>query len=83
MVINIFDNVLEASNVVKYIKTKFFRFMVLQKKSTQHATKNVYELVPLQDFTKSWTDEELYAKYGLTEDEIAFIESMIKPLVLD
>ena len=90
LVINIFDNVLEASNVVKYIKTKFFRFMVLQKKSTQHATKSVYEFVPLQDFTVNsdidWNksvadiDRQLYAKYGLSEEEVAFIEKMIKPM---
>jgi site-specific DNA-methyltransferase (adenine-specific) len=40
----------------------------------------MFQFVPLQNFTKSWTDEELYAKYGLTEEEIAFIESMIKPM---
>ena len=41
---------------------------------------STYSFVPLQDFSKPWTDEELYAKYGLTEEEIAFIESMIKPM---
>ena len=60
--------------------TKFFRFLVLLKKNTQHATKTVYSFVPTQDFSKPWTDEELYAKYGLTDDEIAFIDSMIKPM---
>jgi site-specific DNA-methyltransferase (adenine-specific) len=50
------------------------------KKVTQHTTSKVYEFVPLQDFSKPWTDEELYAKYGLTEEEIAFIESMIRPM---
>ena len=63
--------------------TKFFRFLVLLKKNTQHATKTVYEYVPQQDFMKSWTDEELYAKYNLTEDEISFIESMIRPMDLE
>ena len=42
--------------------------------------KKVYSFVPMQDFTQSWTDEKLYAKYGLTSDEIAFIESMIRPM---
>ena len=65
------------------MKTKFFRFLVLMKKNTQHATKAVYQLVPQQDFSKPWTDEELYAKYGLDEDEIAVIESMIKPMDLN
>lgn len=62
--------------------TKFFRFLVLLKKNTQHATKAVYEYVPIQDFSKPWTDAELYAKYDLSDEEIAFIESMIKPMDL-
>ena len=57
--------------------------MVLQKKNSQDAMRQVYELVPIQDFSKPWTDEELYAKYGLTNEEIEFIESMIKPMELD
>lgn len=69
-----------AENVVSYMRTRFFRFMVMLLKNSQHATAKVYALVPLQDFTKPWTDEELYAKYGLTQEEIAFIESMIKPM---
>lgn len=70
----------EAENICSYIKTRFFRFMVMYKKNTQHAVASVYSFVPLQDFSKPWTDEELYAKYKLTKDEIAFIESMIKPM---
>ena len=54
--------------------------MVSVKKKTQDAFAQVYEFVPLQDFTKPWTDEELYKKYNLTDDEIKFIESMIKPM---
>ena len=69
-----------TENVISYIKTRFFRFLVLLKKNTQHASSKVYSFVPLQDFSKSWSDEELYAKYGLTEEEIAFIESMIRPM---
>lgn len=73
----------EASNIISYIQTRFFRFMVLLLKNTQHATKSVYKLVPSQSFSKPWTDEELYAKYGLTEEEVAFIESMIRPMDLN
>lgn len=65
---------------MSYIKTKFFRFMVLLKKNTQDASKRVFSFVPMQDFSKAWTDEELYAKYGLTEEEIEFIENMIRPM---
>lgn len=73
----------EANNVISYIKTKFFRFFVSLKKVSQMASANVYSFVPLQDFSKPWTDEELYAKYGLTDEEINFIESMIKPMELE
>lgn len=72
----------EAQNVISYIKTKFFHFLLGLKKITQHTTQAVYEFVPMQDFSKPWTDEELYEKYGLTDDEIAFIENMIKPMEL-
>lgn len=80
LVIGPFKNQQICNNVITYITTRFFRFMVLLKKGTQNAAKNVYELVPQQDFSKPWTDEELYEKYGLTDKEIAFIESMIKPM---
>ena len=75
-----FDNKKTAENVISYIKTKFFRFLVLQIKSTQNATRKVYQFVPLQDFNETWTDEKLYKKYGLTQEEIDFIESMIRPM---
>ena len=75
-----FDLEASAKNVQTYIMTKFFRFMVYLVKVSQMAPAKVYELVPLQDFSKPWTDEELYQKYGLTEEEIAFIESMIRPM---
>lgn len=80
LVIGPFANKGICENVISYIKTKFFRFLVLQKKNTQNAAKGVYEFVPLQDFSRPWTDEELYKKYGLTDEEIAFIESMIRPM---
>ncbi len=70
----------EAENVVSYINTKFFHFMIGLKKITQHTTQKVYQFVPLQDFSHPWTDEMLYKKYNLTEEEIAFIESMIRPM---
>lgn len=70
----------ECFNIISYIKTRFFRYMVSIKKKTQDAPSSVYQFVPLQDFSKPWTDAELYVKYQLTQDEIAFIESMIKPM---
>ena len=83
LVIRIIEGISEGENIQSYMSTKFFRFLVLLKKNTQHATKSVYEYVPNQDFAKPWTDEELYAKYGLTDSEIDFIESMIKPMDLN
>lgn len=67
-------------NVMNYIKTKFFRFMVSLKKNAQHSNRGVYEFVPMQDFSKPWTDAELYAKYGLDEKEIAYIKSMVREM---
>lgn len=80
VVIGPYENEEITKNVISYINTKFFRFMVLLKKNTQHASSKVYSFVPLQDFSKPWTDAELYAKYGLDDKEIAFIESMIRPI---
>ena len=74
------ENKNEAENVISYMKTKFFRFLVLQLKNTQNSTGTTYSLVPIQDFNESWTDEKLYKKYNLTKEEIDFIESMIKPM---
>ncbi|MBL8180019.1 MAG: Eco57I restriction-modification methylase domain-containing protein [Blastocatellia bacterium] len=73
-----FANERECKNVVSYIATRLFRFLVLLHKPSQHATRVVYTFVPKQDFSKSWTDEELYAKYGISSDEISFIEKMIR-----
>lgn len=83
LVIGPFKDKTECDNVMSYIATKFFRFLVLLKKNSQNAAKGVYQLVPQQDFSKPWTDEELYKKYGITEDEIAFIDSMIRPMDLN
>ena len=69
----------EAINCSKYMQTKFFHLMVAFIKSTQNTMQKAYAVVPLQDFSIEWTDEKLYNKYGFNEEEIAFIESTIKP----
>jgi len=69
-----------AENVISYTQTKFFHFMLALVKITQNTMKKAYSFVPLQDFTEPWTDEKLYAKYDLTANEIAFIESMVRPM---
>ena len=73
LVIGPFANKERCENVMSYIQTKFFHFMLTLKKNTQDAPKRVYQFVPQQKFDKPWTDEELYEKYGLTEEEIAYI----------
>ena len=80
VVIGPFQGIEDTKSVISYIKTRFFRFLVLLKKNTQHASSKVYQFVPLQDFSHPWTDEMLYEKYGLDEKEITFIESMIRPM---
>lgn len=80
VVLGPFDSKQIVDNVISYIKTRFFHFMLTLKKNTMMASKTVYQFVPLQDFSHPWTDEILYKKYGLTEEEIAFIESMIRPM---
>ena len=68
-----------AENVVSYMQTKFFHFMIALVKNTQQAMKKVYSFVPMQDFSRTWTDSDLYEKYGLTPEEIEFVEHMIRP----
>jgi site-specific DNA-methyltransferase (adenine-specific) len=80
--IGTFNSEVKALNLISYVTTKFLRFLVLLNKPAQHATKKVYQFVPVQDFNEAWTDEKLYKKYGLTEEEISFIESMIRPMEL-
>ena len=76
----VFDTQLEANNYKDYLCTKFARYLLRQAITSVNVTKECFAFVPLQDFTKPWTDEELYKKYNLTDEEIQFIESMIKPM---
>ena len=80
MLLNAFDNLNECVNMLQYLKTRFVRALVAMVTATQHLSKANFRFVPLQDFSKPWTDAELYVKYGLTDDEIQFVESMIKPI---
>lgn len=75
-----FETEVEANNFISYLKTRFLRILVSAIKTTQDAMSGVYHFVPLQDFSETWTDEKLYAKYGITPDEQAYIESLIKPM---
>jgi site-specific DNA-methyltransferase (adenine-specific) len=80
LVIGSFKSKNEAENLLGYMKTLFFRFFVSQFMYSHHITKESYRFVPVQDFTESWTDEKLYKKYGITEEEQGFIDTLIRPM---
>ena len=70
----------EAHNLVSYMETRFFRFLVSLIKNTQNISKGSFAFVPVQDLVEPWTDEKLYKKYGISKEEVQFIESMIRPM---
>lgn len=80
VVIDTFLSKEEAENCMSYVKTKFLRFLCQPTIVSPDVSNRTFDLVPLQDFSHPWTDEMLYEKYGLSEEEINFIESMIKPM---
>lgn len=80
LIIGKFQTEKEADNLRSYLATKFARFMLLTAVSSINLSKDKFKFVPLQDFSRPWTDADLYAKYNLTEDEIAYIEQLIKPM---
>ena len=75
-----FDDEVKCENFITYLKTKFARFLITPMLASMNMSKSSYSFVPVQDFSKPWTDEELYSKYGLSDEETAFIESLIKPM---
>ena len=84
------ESKLVVENEYKYIQTRFLRFLLMLSVSSINLSSEKFQFIPLQDFTSTsdinWSrsiseiDTQLYAKYGLSEDEISFIESMIKPM---
>lgn len=74
-----FDNKIEVNNAMEYMQTKFFRFMVGLRKN-KNMTQDTYNYVPLLNFKEKWNDEKLYAFYKLDEEDISYIEKMIKPM---
>jgi site-specific DNA-methyltransferase (adenine-specific) len=72
----------EAESVLSYLSCRLTRFLILLHKPSQDTTRKVYTFVPTQDWTKNWTDQDLYEKYDLSEDEIAFIEKIVRPMDL-
>ena len=80
LVVGIYKNKKIAENVAKYMHTRFFRFMMSLIKNTQNISRGVFAFVPIQDFNEEWTDEKLFAKYGITASEIKFIDTLIRPM---
>lgn len=83
LVAGAFDTEKEASNFAEYLRTRFLRFLVGLRKNTQHVTKDRFCFAPILTMKKKWTDEKLYDFFGLTKAEIAFIESMVRPMEVD
>lgn len=77
-----FDTQDEAESGLSYLSCRLTRFLILLHKSSQHVTRQVYTFVPVQDWTRTWTDADLYDRYGLSDDEIAFIEKIVRPMDL-
>ena len=63
-----------------YLSCRLTRLLILLHKPSQHTTRKVYSFVPTQEWTKRWTDEDLYAKYRISASEIAFIEKVVRPM---
>ena len=80
LVIGSYSTEQEAKNLLAYMKTRFFRFLMSLVMYSHGITKDTYAFIPVLDMTKRWTDEKLYKRYELTEDDIAFIESKIRPM---
>ncbi|MDP3726141.1 MAG: Eco57I restriction-modification methylase domain-containing protein [bacterium] len=80
LVINIFDTQKQAKNFEKYVKTRFFRFLVSLKKNTQHLSKDRFSFVPDLEMSQEWTDAKLYKRYSITEKEQDFIKSIVKEM---
>lgn len=75
-----FDTEAETENVLSYLSCRLTRLLILLHKPSQDTTRKVYTFVPTQDWARPWTDQDLYAKYGLTDNEIHFVESIVRPM---
>ena len=78
-----FDSEAEAESALSYLTCRLTRLLIQLRKASQHVTSRVYSFVPTQTWDRTWTDAELYTKYGLSENEIAFIEKIVRPMEID
>lgn len=75
-----FDSKTEAESALSYLSCRLTRLLILLHKPSQDTTRKVYTFVPTQEWTKRWTDKDLYVKYGISASEIAFIEKVVRPM---
>jgi site-specific DNA-methyltransferase (adenine-specific) len=78
-----FGSEAEAQSALSYLACRLTRLLILLHKPSQDTTRRVYTFVPTQEWTKRWTDEDLYARYKITDEEITFIEKVVRPMELD
>ncbi len=78
-----FDTEEEALNCLYYITSKFFRALLFFNRIQKNLSRNTFQFIPIQDFTKRWSDEELYKKYNLSNNEINYIDELILPMELE
>lgn len=83
VLLGVYDTEQEARNCFSYVTTKFFRFLIAVRSSAQDLARSAYSFVPVQDFSRPWTDEMLNKKYNLTADEVAYIDKLIRPMPID
>lgn len=81
LIVKVVDSEEEGKNLISYMETKFFRFLMSLIKNTQNISKGVFAFVPIQDLSHPWSDSELYKKYGIDEHESKFIDTLIRPMV--
>jgi hypothetical protein len=77
-----FDSKMQAESVLSYLSCRLTRLLILLHKPSQDTTRKVYTFVPTQDWTRPWTDNDLYTKYGLSASHVAFIEKIVRPMEL-
>lgn len=82
LVIGAYEDKTQAENLTIYMTSRLFRFLVSQFMYSHHITKDSYAFVPQLDMNTVWTDDILYERYGITQEEIDFIESKIRPMEL-
>ena len=73
----------EAESVLSYLCCRLTRLLILLHKPSQDTTRRVYTFVPVQDWSRLWCDADLYARYGISDEEVAFIESIVRPMEIE